>query len=321
MKKHLGFIVSLLIILACGAYPIVTGSPMAREDMFVMLSYIGLALSLNVLMGFTGYVSFGHVVFFGIGGYTTFALIYHYGIGLVPALIAGGLVAALIAGLLGMAVLNLRGAYFAIATIGINEAFKTLISNIDYLGGAEGLFFNLRKAYSPYGGSQKALWYSFIILVIVTLTALIVSFLVKRSKFGLGLFSIREDEDAAKVLGINTKLYKTLAFMISAFFPGIIGGLFFFKNGSIDPNSAFHLLKSVEMIFMVMLGGIGTIFGPVVGALTYEEIRSYLLINPTFKDLHLAISGVILLLIVLFIPDGIVGFLRRKVKFFKEVFE
>ncbi|SNR64956.1 branched-chain amino acid ABC transporter permease [Desulfurobacterium atlanticum] len=321
MKKYFGFILSLIILAGCGVYPLLTGSPMARENMFLLLSYVGLALSLNILMGFTGYVSFGHVVFFGIGGYTTFALIYHYGMNLIPALLIGGLVSALIATLIGLAVLNLRGAYFAIATIGINEAFRALISNVDYLGGAEGLFFNLRKAYSAYGGSQKALWISFILLTVITVMVLIVNFLIKHSKFGLGLFSIREDEDAAKVLGINTALYKTVAFAISAFFPGVIGGLFFFKNGSIDPGSAFHLLKSVEMIFMVMLGGIGTVFGPVIGAITYEQIRAFLLVNPTFKDLHLAISGVVLLLIVLFVPEGIVGFLRKRFKFFREVFE
>ncbi len=320
MKKYLSLLASIAVVLAIGFAPILTGSPMLRESIFIMLMFIGLAVSLNILMGYTGYVSFGHVVFYGIGGYTTFVLISFFHMGLVTALIISGIVGALVALVIGLPVLRLRGAYFAIATIGINEAVKALVMNIDKIGGAEGMFFNM-SVYSSYGGAQKALWYSFYLMVAVVLLTVVVSFFVKHSKFGLGLFAIREDEDAAKVLGVNTTLYKTLAFMISAFFPAMIGGIFFFKNGSIDPESAFHLLKSVEMIFMVMLGGFGTVLGPIAGAIAYDEIRSYLIINPTFKDLHLAISGLILLLIVLFVPEGVVGFLKRKVKALKEVFD
>jgi len=321
MKKNL---FSLFLVLAIILYfiltPIIFSSPILRESSFTTLMYIGLAISLNILMGFTGYVSFGHVVFFGIGGYLTFALLYYYKISLFLALVFAGTFAALIAALLGSVVLNLRGAYFAIATIGINEAIKSLVNNLEFLGGAEGLFFNM-KIYKSYGGPQNALWLSFYLLGIVTIVVLITSYLIKHSKFGLGLFAIREDEDAASTLGVNTKVFKIIAFMISAFFPAVIGGIFFFKNGSIDPESAFSLTRSVEMIFMVMLGGIGTILGPVLGAVTYDKIKETLLVSEAFKNLHLTISGIILLLIVLFVPEGIVGFLRRKIKVFKNILD
>ena len=321
MKK--GFF-SLLLALAIIFYfiltPIIFKSPILRENSFTTLMYIALAISLNILMGFTGYVSFGHVVFFGIGGYITFSLLYYYNISLFLALVLAGIFAAIIAGLLGLVVLNLRGAYFAIATIGINEAVKSLVNNLEFLGGAEGLFFNM-KIYKSYGGPQNALWLSFYLLGIITVLALIISYLIKHSKFGLGLFAIREDEDAASTLGVNTKLFKTIAFMISAFFPAVIGGIFFFKNGSIDPESAFSLTRSVEMIFMVMLGGIGTILGPVLGAITYDKIKETLLVSEAFKNLHLTISGIILLLIVLFVPEGIIGFLRRKIKVLKNILD
>ena len=321
MKKNLfSLLLALGIIFYFILTPMILNSPILRESSFTTLMYIALAISLNILMGFTGYVSFGHVVFFGIGGYITFALLYYYKISLFLALILAGIFAALIAALLGSVVLNLRGAYFAIATIGINEAVKSLVNNLEFLGGAEGLFFNM-KIYKSYGGPQNALWLSFYLLGIITIVVLIISYLIKHSKFGLGLFAIREDEDAASTLGVNTKLFKTIAFMISAFFPAVVGGIFFFKNGSIDPGSAFSLTKSVEMIFMVMLGGIGTILGPVLGAITYDKIKETLLVSEAFKNLHLTISGIILLLIVLFVPEGIIGFLRRKIKVLKNILD
>ncbi len=321
MKKSFSSIfLALMIIFYFILNPIISNSPILREASFTTLMYIALAISLNILMGFTGYVSFGHVVFFGIGGYISFVLLYYYKISIFLALLFAGIFATIIACLLGLVVLNLRGAYFAIATIGINEAIKALVNNLEFLGGAEGLFFNM-KIYKAYGGAQNALWLSFYLLGIITIIALITSYIIKHSKFGLGLFAIREDEDAASTLGVNTKLFKTIAFMISAFFPAIIGGIFFFKNGSIDPGSAFSLTKSVEMIFMVMLGGIGSILGPVLGAITYDKIKETLLVSETFKNLHLTISGLILLLIVLFVPEGIVGFLRKKIKVLKNILD
>ncbi|MCD6492257.1 MAG: branched-chain amino acid ABC transporter permease [Archaeoglobaceae archaeon] len=292
--------------------PVVTKSPILRESVFLILLYMTLALSLNIILGYTGYVSFGHIVYYGIGGYVTFSLIYFYGINLIVAMIIGGLFAAAIAYSLGQAILKLRGAYFAIATIGVNEAVKALVNNLDAIGGAEGLYFNI-KVYNAYGGAENAIWLSYYLMSALIIITLIVNWYIKKSKFGLGLMAIREDEDAAIILGVDTRKYKSLAYMLSALFPGIAGGIFFFKNGNIEPENAFHLVKSIEMIFMVMLGGFGTVTGPVLGALVYERIRGLLLINPLFKNLHIAISGVVLLLIVLFMPSGIIGYVREKI--------
>lgn len=292
--------------------PVVTKSPILRESVFLILLYMTLALSLNIILGYTGYVSFGHIVYYGIGGYVTFSLIYFYGINLIVAMTIGGLFAAAIAYSLGQAILKLRGAYFAIATIGVNEAVKALVNNLDAIGGAEGLYFNI-KVYNAYGGAENAIWLSYYLMSALIIITLIVNWYIKKSKFGLGLMAIREDEDAAIILGVDTRKYKSLAYMLSALFPGIAGGIFFFKNGNIEPENAFHLVKSIEMIFMVMLGGFGTVTGPVLGALVYERIRGLLLINPLFKNLHIAISGVVLLLIVLFMPSGIIGYVREKI--------
>jgi branched-chain amino acid transport system permease protein len=135
---------------------------------------------------------------------------------------------------------------------------------------------------------------------------------VKRSRFGLGLSAIREDEDTAMVMGVKAPQDKTKAFMISAFFPGLIGTLYFFKNGNVEPDDAFRFQMSLEILVMVMLGGRGLLFGPIFGAFAYERLRGYLITSPIFKDLHLALSGLILLLIVLFVPGGIVGWFRER---------
>jgi branched-chain amino acid transport system permease protein len=166
--------------------------------------------------------------------------------------------------------------------------------------------------YSLYGGSMKALWLSFALVWLIAIIVVVTSYLVKQSRFGLGLMAIREDEDAAMVMGVKTPSTKTWAYALSAFFPGIIGTIYFFKNGNVEPEDAFRLNMSIEMLVMIMLGGCGTVLGPILGSIGYERLRGYLLVNPLFKNLHLAISGVALLLIILFVPAGAVGWLRRR---------
>ena len=313
MKKRYTLLWLIPIILGISLIPVVTDSVIYRETVFLILMYITLAVSLNIILGYTGYVSFGHIVFYGIGGYISFYLMYKWGIHLIIAMIIGGIVSAIIALIVGEAVLKLRGAIFAIATIGINEAIKSLVTNLPFLGGATGMFFNF-KIYKTYGGAAKAIWFAYYLMVIVTIITLIASYLIKNSKFGYGLFAIREDEDAAIVLGVNAKRFKSIAYVISAFFPGLVGAIFFFKAGNIEPEDAFHLVKSIEMIFMVMLGGFGTVSGPPIGALLYERLKGLLLVNPLFKNLHMAIAGFVLLIIILFAPGGIVGSIRNKFK-------
>jgi branched-chain amino acid transport system permease protein len=271
-------------------------------------------------LGYTGYVSFGHIVFFGLGGYTGFYLISQQNWSLYAAAIAGGLLSAVIALLVGLAVLRLRGAYFALATIGINEAARAFVSNFEPFGGATGLFVNF-AAYDQYGGAGPALWTTFTLLWLTTLVILVVSYLVRHSRFGLGLQAIREDEDAAMVMGVKAPQAKTITYIISAFFPGVIGTLYFFKNGNVEPGDAFQLHMSIEMLVMVMLGGMGTVMGPIVGAIGYQGLRGYLLTSPIFKDLHLAVAGVILLLIILFVPAGAVGWVRNRIPRLQKVLE
>jgi branched-chain amino acid transport system permease protein len=271
-------------------------------------------------LGYTGYVSFGHIVFYGLGGYVGFYLLSVHRLPLYIAVIAGGLSSGLLAFLLGTAILRLRGAYFALATIGVNEAARAFINNFKPFGGPIGMTLNF-QVYKDYGGAAQALWLTFYSLVGLTLLVLLTSFLVKSSKFGLGLLAIRENEDAAEIMGVVAPKAKTWAYVLSAIFPGMIGVLFFFKNGNIEPPVAFRLHLSIEMIVMVMLGGYGTVFGPLLGGAGYQRLRGLLLVNPLFKNIQLAVAGVLLLAILLFVPAGVVGWLRHKFPRLRRVLE
>jgi len=290
--------------------PLLSNNITLRETLVLSAIYIILAANLNLMIGYTGYVNFGSIVFFGLGGYLTLWLVGTHHWGLYSSVLAAGAVVSLLAFLLGIGILRLRGAYFALATIGVNEAVKDFVSNFDVWGGSEGIFLPF-TAYKAMGGAGKALWTVYLLIILVMGLSLLLSLAVKRSKFGLGLFAIREDEDAAVVLGVKAPLYKTLAYSLSAFLPAVAGGLYFFKNGSVVPEEAFNLNLSIEAIVMVMLGGQGTVSGPAIGAFLYERLRGMLLTIPGLSNFHMVIAGVLLLLIILFAPGGLMGWLYR----------
>ncbi len=310
-QSSLGLLIPLLLVLLIAGWPLLTSQAADREVAFTILKAVAMASSLNILLGYTGYVSFGHIVFFGLGGYVGFYLIAVQNWPILPAMLMGGLAAGLLAFLLGKAILQLRGAYFALATIGVNEAVRAFINNFQPFGGPIGLTMNF-KVYQQYGGAMQALQMSFYLMVLLTLIVVGVSYLVRTSKFGLGLLAIREDEDAAEVMGVVAPSAKTWAYVLSAVFPGILGVIFFFKNGSIEPHDAFPLAASIEAIVMIMLGGYGTVVGPVVGGVGFQWVRGFLLTNRFFKNIQLTVTGALLLVIVLFIPAGLVGWLRHR---------
>ncbi len=311
VQPHLGLLTAVLAVVLMGLVPIVSGNPATREVMFTILRAVTLASSLNILLGYTGYVSFGHIVFFGFGGYVGFYLMTVQGQSLWTAMLAGGAASAALAFLLGKAILRLRGAYFALATIGVNEAMRAFINNFQPFGGPVGMTLNF-KVYQQYGGAANALQLSFYIMLALSVAVVILSYAVRTSKFGLGLLAIREDEDAAEVMGVVAPDAKTWAYVLSAIFPGMVGALFFFKNGSVEPLDAFPLHTSIEMIVMVMLGGYGTVFGPVLGAAGYQRMRGLLVTSSIFKNVQLFVAGALLLGIVLFVPAGVVGWVRQR---------
>jgi branched-chain amino acid transport system permease protein len=319
MKNWLnpGLWVVLAVILTLGIWPIPAQNAAARETSFTILLAIVMATSLNIIMGYTGYVSFGHVVFYGLGGYMGMYLIDGWNLPLPVAVLAGGGVSALLAFLLGKAILRLRGAYFALVTIGVNEALRTFVANFQPFGASTGIELQF-SVYKSYGGPAQALWLVYYLVVFISLVAVLFSYWLKNSKVGLGLMSIREDEDAAEIVGIVTPNAKTLAFVFSAVLPGMLGVLFFFKNGNVQPGDAFRLNFSIESLVMIMLGGQGTVLGPVLGALGYQRLRGTLLTSDAMigplplKNFQLVIAGILMLFIILFIPAGLIGWLRQK---------
>ena len=266
-----------------------------------MFMWIILAASWNLISGFTGYVSFGHVAFFGTGAYTAAILIAKAGWHWVPAGLAGSVTAAALALILGYPCLRLKGPYFAIAMLGLNEVVRALVSYFEgFTGGGSGIslppILSIHPVYYAMGG---------VALAVVLLTYRIIT-----SRFGLQLISIREDELAAEVLGINTARLKLYAFLLSAAFPGIAGGFYAWYASHIEPVGTFPLLTTITMIIMCLFGGKGTVFGPVLGATLLSIFQE--LVWARFLFLHQAMFGALIVGVVLLMPKGILGLLQER---------
>ena len=303
------FIIAAALLYAL--YPYFTNDVGMRESLLLAAVYIILASNLNLMIGYAGYVNFGNIVFFGLGGYICLYLVTVLHWHVIAAALTAGVAVSALALLFGLGILRLRGAFFALATIGVNQAIQQLVVNFEPWGGATGIYMSL-DAYSPLGGPMQALWTTYLLIVAVTAASLLASYAIRHSKFGLGLFAIGQNEDAASVLGVPTPLYKAMVYSASAFLPAVGGGLYFFKSGIIEPSSAFNLQTSIEAIVMVMLGGSGTVLGPALGSYLYEELRGFLLTAQSFSQFQLVIAGALLLLIVQFVPGGLLGWVHQR---------
>ena len=292
-----GFAV-LLVVLA--VYPL-QGTGYGIRTMLQLFMWIALAQSWNLISGLTGYVSFGHVAFFGIGAYTTGILVTKLGWPWLAACLAAGVMAMVLALVIGWPCLRLKGPYFAIAMLGLNEVLRVIVSYYEGLtGGGSGLSMPTLHASVPI--------YYAMGLVALSVTGL--TYVIITSRFGLRLMTIREDEVAAEAMGIDTFRYKLYAFLISAAAPGIVGGLAARDQGYIEPMSVFPLITTITMIVMVLFGGKGTIWGPVLGAVllfTFQEI-----VWARFIYLHQLFFGAIIVAVVLLMPRGILGVLQQK---------
>ncbi|MCP4424928.1 MAG: branched-chain amino acid ABC transporter permease [Chloroflexi bacterium] len=264
-----------------------------------MFMLVTLASNWNLIGGFTGYVDFGHAVFFGLGAYGTGVLMNKLAWSFWPALLVGAVVAALFAVLIGSATLRLKGPYFSISMLGTFVAMREIVRVAKPLtGGGEGL------TLPPY--LNRPLFYYITLILAVFIVFMI--YWIRRTEFGATLIAIREDEIGAEMRGINTTLHKITAFWLAAFFTGVVGGLWAYQNTFIDPDVVFFESRSVELVMMTMFGGLGTVAGPVIGASFIYWMRDVLWEN--FLQFHLLAQGVLLIMIVLFVPEGIMGSLR-----------
>ena len=258
-----------------------------------------LAESWNIIGGFTGYASFGNVAFFGIGAYTTGILMTKAGLSLAAALIAAGLVPTAFAALIGLPILRLKGHYFAIATLGVAETMREVVYNVEITGAGTGLVMPITRT--------PALFYYLMLGILVAVT--LVNVWLARSRFGYGLVAIREDEDAAAAMGIDTARYKTVAFALSGGFAGLTGGVFAYWMTFIDPDAVFRVIVTIQMIIMAVFGGAGTIVGPLLGALVLASISE--LLSTQLVALAELFNGLIVILVVLFMPKGLVDAIRN----------
>ena len=287
-----------LVLLAL--YPVVATGYGVRFTLQLFM-WVALAQSWNLVSGLTGYVSFGHVAFFGTGAYATAILVASRGWPWAAAALAGGVAAAVLAVLIGYPCLRLKGPYFAISMLGLNEVMRVLVSYFEGLtGGGMGLSLPALQA-------SVSIYYA---MGLAAAGVTLLTYVILTSRFGLRLMTIREDEVAAEAMGIDTHRYKLYAFLLSAVAPGIVGGLSARDQGYIEPISVFPLLMTITMIVMVLFGGKGTIWGPVLGAVllfTFQE-----LVWARFIYLHQLLFGAIIVTVVLLMPRGILGVLQRK---------
>jgi len=258
-----------------------------------------LAQSWNIIGGYTGYPSFGNSVFYGLGGYGVAVGMVQFQLPFAAGLALGVFLAVLFAFLLGLPVLRLRGHYFAIATLGLAEVMTAIVSNLEIAGRNIGLILPLLKGDTLFFELSLAL------LVITTMTVAWIS----RSRFGFGLIAIRENEEAAAVMGVNTTLYKILGFALCSIFAAIAGGIHAYWITYLDPTSAFDITLNVKMIIMAVFGGPGTIFGPVLGAFVLSAISEVLATKVT--SLAGIFFGLVIVAAIVFMPRGLADLVRR----------
>jgi branched-chain amino acid transport system permease protein len=269
---------------------------------FIVFMYVALALSWNIIGGFTGYLSFGHAAFFGIGAYTTSLLLLNYGLSPFLTAIPAGLLAAIFALVVGYPCLRVKGPYFALVTLCLGLIVPIIVLNVEGTGRATGLWLPFLSA-DPF--VDRAIFY-----VVMLGLALVLIFIVRRiekSKFGIGLSCIREDEDVAKTIGINATRLKIQAFVLSAFFTGIIGGVFAYFRTYIHPVIVFDPYISIIIVQMALLGGRRSWMGPILGAcivtIVFELLMLYVGAEAARITFGLGLIGTIL-----FLPNGIISY-------------
>ncbi len=306
-REHSGRLVWLYVVagtLLC-AFPLLVRTPYFQHIFILILMYIALTCSWNIIGGYAGYASFGHVVFFAIGSYTTAILLVRFGWSpFLTALLAG--LMAIVVAFIALPSLKTRGAYFGILTLAMSLVGQLVITNVPGLtGGGRGLMLPL----PPWDVSILKVPFYYAMLVAAA-GAVLASHVIKHSKFGLGLEVIREDEDKAEAVGIDTTLYKSLAFIIGAFFPGVAGGLHAYYVTYISPESTFNFLISINILLFTLFGGRGAVWGPVLGTVILIPLAQILNIFIA-SELHVFLFGVILIVVTIFLPGGLISLLKK----------
>jgi len=296
----------ILALAALLVFPLIQRSQYYQHVMVMTMMAAVLASSWNILGGYAGYTSLGHAAFFGLGGYLVALAHNHFGWHPFISTWFLGIVVVVVALGLGWISLRTYGSAFVVVTIAMVFIFRIVALNLaDITNGARGLT-QPRPGWAgvPWSPELIKVPFHYIMLLLLCLT-IFISWRVRQSKFGLGLIAIREDEGKAEAVGINTMLYKVLAFGISAYFMGVAGGIYSYFFTYIDPQFIFDIFTGVTMVLISILGGRGTLWGPVLGAFILEPLGNWIIGTFGGTQIHLAVFGGILLIVMLFMPQGI----------------
>ncbi len=300
-----GIVVLILLIL----FPLVFQKPFPQHVMILVFMFGMMAVAWNIMGGYAGMFSFGQVAFFGIGAYTSSFLLITYHVNPWLGLVVGGLIAALVAAAIGYPCSNLRGHYFAIASIAFGEIVRTHFNNWKLVGAAEGMTLPmLEESFEKFMFHSSKLPYYYIMLAFLIIS-LVVCYIIATSKMGYYFRAIKESHDVAKVLGINVVWYRLIAIMISAFLTAMAGTFYAQYVLYLDPESVLILPISVQIVLISMLGGAGSIMGPVIGAailIPVSEITRVML-GHKGTGIDMLIYGALITLISVYQPKGVWG--------------
>ena len=297
MPQSLRYVLFAAWVLALASTPLWAENYVVRLAIVIAM-YTALTLSWNFIGGFAGYPSFSTAAFFGLGCYAG-ALPQNAGVPMVLAWAFATLFVGMFAALLGIIILRLRGHYFAIASFALVEVVRLVISSWGNLtGGGDGLNVPL------VSGGPSAVAQTFLgVMIAIMLIVFAVTILVDRSRLGFGLSCIQQNEDAADMVGVDTTRYKVYAYTLSAMFCGTVGAAYASWTGYIDPSDSFSIIMTVKVPVMCLLGGAGTVLGPVVGAAAFLLLEEFFWAN--FLEYNRAILGAIIVVLIFFLPGGL----------------
>ena len=285
---------------------------------FILILFYGfLAQAWNILGGYAGQLSAGHAAFVGVGGYTSAMLAAHWAVSPWLGMFVGAALAAVLGAIIGYLGFRfgLRGFYFVLLTVAFAEVCRILVSNIDALGGALGLYITFTGDPRQFQFRDQRVYYYVALALMLLATG--AAALIERRRFGIYLTAIREDEGACEALGVDTFRYKLLAMVVSSFLTGLGGTFYAFYLFSLQPNTVFGIPLSVEIIIRPIIGGAGTLLGPILGSFILTplaELSRQYFGQSGLHGAHLIVYGLLLVSVVLFLPQGAYPYLRRLFK-------
>ena len=305
MKK--GLLAFLLLICVLAVFPLFLRDPFLLHLLIMIMMYATMSIGWNVIGGYTGQVSFGNAAFFGLGAYATAILLVNYNINPWLGMVAGCILSIGLAIIVGYPCFRLRGHYFAIATIAVGEIMGLIFTNWDYVGAAVGIYLPImEESFANFEFHTSKIPYYYIILMML-LFAIAVSYAIEKSRLGYYFRAIKDDPDGARSLGIDIQKYKMIAFSISAVLTSICGTFYAQYVLYIHPSSTMDLMMSIHLCIIVMIGGIGRLFGPVLGAFVFiplmELTRVYL--GSEGQGIDMIIYSLLVITIAIWKPQGL----------------